>query len=244
MRVWTEFVHKDDIPWTKGTFQDGGPTAYYKYFSFDEISHDFTALVALNKDEVFERWLPQKDQELYITKGALRIGEQAMKKGCYMRIPAGFAFPEIQVDEDTEIYWMGDLGNTSEGHAEVIFKDVEKMEWEIPFVKGPLPGLFIKLLWRDPITKAYSRLIKCSAGWIERRIEYHDCMEESFTLEGEMLAAHWPGIKDEGCYFWRPPGILHGPMMVGKQDCVSLVRTDGELVNHYCYRQTRRPKDY
>lgn len=244
MRVHTEFVHKDDIIWKEDVFQEGFPIVKYKYLSFDEITNDFSALVALKKGNRYDKRVFNKDQELFVLSGEIETDEYDMKKGCYLRIPAGFDFPEMDVKEESEVLWMGDLGNTSADNAAIVFKNTEDMEWEIPFVKGPFPGLFIKLLWRDPVTKAYSRLIKCAPGWLEKRIEYHDCMEEAYTIQGEMVASNWPGVMDEGCYFWRPPGVLHGPMMTGPNGCISFIRTDGELVNHYCYRHTRRPKDY
>jgi hypothetical protein len=41
------------------------------------------------------------------------------------------------------------------------------------------------------------------------RLEKHPCGEEFFLLEGQL---NWPmGPMKPGAYFWRPPGIVHGP---------------------------------
>ncbi|MSO64280.1 MAG: hypothetical protein EXQ85_00495 [Alphaproteobacteria bacterium] len=41
------------------------------------------------------------------------------------------------------------------------------------------------------------------------RLEKLPCVEEFFLLEGERC---WPmGPMRRGAYFWRPPGIIHGP---------------------------------
>jgi hypothetical protein len=109
--------------------------------------------------------------------------------------------------------------------------DSAAMAWQLPWVTGPAPGLRLKLLWRDEATGAYTRLLDVAPGWREPRLEHHDCSEEAFMLAGDMTMGAL-GTMRPGAYFFRPPGIRHGPMH-SQAGAVILVRTDGVLVNHY-----------
>ena len=52
-------------------------------------------------------------------------------------------------------------------------------------------------------------------------IERHPCVEELFVLSG--LLAMPCGILQAGAYFWRPPGIPHGPTGI-RDDFLGLFR--------------------
>ena len=96
----------------------------------------------------------------------------------------------------------------------------------------PVPGLYIKLLWRDPKTGFYTRLIKAKPGWREHPLAHHPVFEESYCLEGEFDYNF--GFMTPGQYFFRPAGVRHGDFTAGeKEGCTWILRCDGDLVDWY-----------
>ena len=97
---------------------------------------------------------------------------------------------------------------------------------------SPVPGLFIKLLYRDPATGFYTRLIKAQGGWTEHPLAHHPCYEEAYCLEGGFQYNYgemWPGT-----YFFRPPLIRHGDFTAAlEMGCTWIVRSDSDLVDWY-----------
>jgi hypothetical protein len=97
---------------------------------------------------------------------------------------------------------------------------------------SPVPGLFIKLLYRNPATGFYTRLIKAQGGWTEHPLAHHPCYEEAYCLEGGFQYNYgemWPGT-----YFFRPPLIRHGDFTAAlDMGCTWIVRSDSDLVDWY-----------
>ena len=96
----------------------------------------------------------------------------------------------------------------------------------------PVPGLFIKLLWRDPANGFYTRLIKAKPGWREHPLAHHPVYEEAYCLDGDF---HYNfGTMVKGQYFFRPAGVRHGDFTAGEKDgCTWILRCDGDLVDWY-----------
>jgi len=96
----------------------------------------------------------------------------------------------------------------------------------------PVPGLYIKLLWRDPETGFYTRLIKAKPGWREHPLAHHPVFEEAYCLDGEFDYNF--GTMTPGQYFFRPAGVRHGDFTAGEKDgCTWILRCDGDLVDWY-----------
>ena len=57
-------------------------------------------------------------------------------------------------------------------------------------------------------------------GWREAQLR-HDCVEEMFLLGGDLIGER--GVMREGAYFWRPPGLWHGPFG-SRRGSLSLIR--------------------
>ncbi len=96
----------------------------------------------------------------------------------------------------------------------------------------PVPGLYIKLLWRDPETGFYTRLIKAKPGWREHPLAHHPVFEEAYCLAGEFDYNY--GFMTPGQYFFRPAGVRHGDFTAGEKDgCTWILRCDGDLVDWY-----------
>jgi hypothetical protein len=95
----------------------------------------------------------------------------------------------------------------------------------------PVPGLYIKMLFRDEKTGFYTRLIKAKPNWREHPLAHHPVYEEAYCLEGSFhynFGEMWPGT-----YFFRPALVRHGDFTAGDEGTVWLLRCDGDLVDWY-----------
>ena len=137
---------------------------------------------------------------------------------------------------------LDNLKRIKEG--EIVVMDSANMDWfdvedpengsPMDFERGgtPVPGLFIKLLYRDPETGFYTRLIKAKPGWREHPLAHHPVFEEAYCLEGEFDYNF--GFMTPGHYFFRPAGVRHGDFTAGEQEgCTWILRCDGDLVDWY-----------
>jgi hypothetical protein len=71
------------------------------------------------------------------------------------------------------------------------------------------PGAGRRMLYEDPETRDQTWLLgTLGLRWAERA-ERHPVVEEMFLIAGEVHGNL--GVMRPGAYFWRPPGIPHGP---------------------------------
>ncbi len=239
-RPHIEFIQQQDLDWETAAMAAGMPEVQRKLLSEDDTDGGFTALVLMAEGwQTAQPLVVEPAQEFFVLTGSLQI--QTRKKpfdlteGCYLRLQGGVDFSLI-AGEPCELLWMAESrlspGTVKPAAAgSVTFVDSNTLTWETPWVKGPDPGLRIKLLWLDEDTGAYSRLIMAKPEWQELRQEHHDCIEEVYVINGDMTMGK-DGEMTAGGYIWRPSQIKHGPMHT-RQGGVMFIRTDGPLVNYY-----------
>jgi mannose-6-phosphate isomerase-like protein (cupin superfamily) len=248
-RPHIEFIWEQDYEFKRIQLVSSLPFLKFKVLSEDTHNGAFTALTFLPHG--WENHSPvafNAAQEFFILDGQLTVTmrgvKTVMKPGCYLRVDAGVPFGPLSTWHSCRLLWMADQRleavnpestppwhRPEPGNDGITHVDTSQQEWEIPFVKGPDPGLMLKLLWMDPQTGAYSRLIAADKGWREDRLEHHDCVEEAYMLEGCMTMGDL-GTMEKGTYFWRPPRIQHGPLHT-TEGAVIFIRTDGPLHNYY-----------
>ena len=70
--------------------------------------------------------------------------------------------------------------------------------------------------------------------------EYHEHCEEALMIHGEMLAPE--GVMRPGGYFFRPPGLLHGPH-VSELGFFQIMRSPGanRIVTHWSAERRALP---
>jgi hypothetical protein len=243
-RAHVECIHESEVPWRPWTPPRGAPLEV-KTLSWDPEGENHTSLVRLargwRQDELVAHPAPE---ELFVIAGWLRLGDIDLKAYHYLRVPAGIRHGPAIAYEETLAIWIvegpyGPVSGRDPEVGELVHVDAQELAWRPTWVPGPRPGLFIKLLYMDPVTGAYTRLIRAEPGWREDRLEHHDCAEEAYTLEGEMYLGNTGRTWGRGSYFWRPPGIRHGPMHTAR-GAVFFLRTDGPLVNHYTMPEDAR----
>ena len=242
-RPHIEFVRRQDLPWADSELVSGASSVGRKVLSSDAAFTAFTTVLRLDAGWRQNR-LPQPSGgcELFLLRGCLQVqaceAHFELNPGGYLRIENHQRPGSMRAGVATELLYMTTIDAEpvrAAGHKKALpdftFVDSEALEWEIPWVLGPNPGLKIKLLWRSEESGAYTRLIRAEPGWTEGRQEHHDCVEEVYMLSGDMTIGAL-GTMTAGGYIWRPAGIKHGPMHT-REGGLMFIRTDGPLKNYY-----------
>lgn len=189
---------------------------------------------------------PDTFVEQYVLGGDLRVGELQLLPHHYHRTAVGTAAGPwtsthgarvLYFTEGDPMAWRpvsapGD--DLTEGTSWI---DTNKVAWGDIFVAGPPSDgakLMIKLLYMDPGSKAYTRLILAQPGWRDHRTAHHPVVEEAYTIEGHMDYNF--GALEVDTYFYRPPRIKHGHFHAYPAGTVWIIRSDGELENIYTER--------
>lgn len=101
---------------------------------------------------------------------------------------------------------------------ELEFFDVENISWEP--VEGS-PGIYERIVSKDPETGSYTRVLRFEPGVITSEILVHDFWEEVFILKGGLMDLTSQRTFTDGMYACRPPGMKHGPYSV-PVGCITL----------------------
>lgn len=254
MRPHVEFIHEDDLLWHMAEFPHGQGDARQKNLCYDEEDGSASLRVDFTSDWSRVSGLHSCMTEWYVLKGEVTIGDETLGENGYWCTPKGVLAPAITVKAGTEILLFREYGDWSftpgtengpDKHpdSELTIARADDMEWydvvdpkngsPMNFERGgtPVPGLFIKLLYRDPETGFYTRLIKAKPDWVEHPLAHHPVFEEAYQLDGEFDYNYGKLVK--GSYFFRPAGIRHGDFTSGPEGTTWILRCDGDLVDWY-----------
>ncbi|MGK0500208.1 MAG: quercetin dioxygenase-like cupin family protein [Oceanicoccus sp.] len=255
MRPHVEIVDERDLIWHPAEFEHATGHAKQQNLSYDEENGAASLKVEFSSEWQRPAGLHNAQTEWFVLKGEVTVGNKTLSEGGYWCAPKGVLTPAISVTPGTEILLFRDYGNWGFELAEqdsneknkgdkFITQDSRSMDWyevedpengsPMDFERGgtPVPGLYIKLLHRDPATGFYTRLIKAKPGWVEHPLAHHPVFEEFYCLEGDFDYNF--GVMTEGQYSFRPAGVRHGDFIAGKdKGCTWLVRCDGDLVDWY-----------
>jgi len=255
MRPHVELVDQQDLIWHQAEFRHATGEAKQQNLSYDEENGSASLRVRFDSGWHRPCGIHAAQTEWYVLHGEVRIGNEVLGEGGYWCAPRGVLTPAIQVAASTEILlfreydsWDFELTDTQAAPAanseRLVIKHTHSMDWfdvedptngsPMDFARGgtPVPGLFIKLLYRDPESGFYTRLIKAKPGWREHPLAHHPVYEEAYCLEGEFDYNY--GRMKPGQYFFRPAGIRHGDFTAGEEDgCTWILRCDGDLVDWY-----------
>lgn len=253
MRPHVELVDERDLIWHQAEFEHATGTAVQRNLSYDE--EDGSATLKIRFTSAWQRpaGVHAAQTEWFVLAGSVMVGDQELGAGGYWCAPKGSITPPLKVSEGAEILLFRDFGNwefspravgTDAAADGFIVIDSQAMDWyevedpvngsPMDFERGgtPVPGLYIKLLFRNPETGFYTRLIKAKPGWREHPLAHHPVSEEAYCLEG--LFDYNFGQMTPGQYFFRPAGVRHGDFTAGEEEgCTWIVRCDGDLVDWY-----------
>lgn len=241
-----EFVQAQTLPWQQIGSGLARPDAEYKMLSRDPEDGACSALIRYPAG--WSRQGPEHimaDEEFYVLEGSLEMDGHVYPEDSYAFLPAGWTRHEMRSPEGcvllafystepTLIPESGD-GSAEAANRAIRHLDVAGMAWDMTLNDPNLKHLGIsrKNLRTDPDTgeRTFLSLILPQAAPLggSGPQEIHPVVEEAYVISGSLVGPQ--GTMYPGAYFWRPPGIAHGPFG-SRWGCVSLIRfVGGEHVN-------------
>ena len=183
------------------------------------------------------------DEQLLVLEGAFSKGGSDYTAGCFGYRPAGTVHEPMASAGGALLLAMWDSApdrppvvnaTTPERGEGLRFIDTGVVTAIPTPVQGPPQGIDVKILNRYPAGGGMTMLITIPPGWEELRSEHHDCVEESYKLSGDIWIVEngQEQVLSAGDYFFRPPGIKHGPMRTAGGTS-SLIRFSARPENHY-----------
>lgn len=251
MRPHVELIDEKDLIFHPSELAGGTGTAKQRHLAYDEEDGSLSAKIHFETDWSRPAGVHVAQTEWYILEGEVRLGDEVLVKDDYWMTPAGVVAPALKVKAGTKILLFREFGDwgfepgakqwdSVRPDQKLVVKRSSQMPWidvkdgsPMRFDLGgtPVPGLYIKMLFRDEKTGFYTRLIKAKPDWVEHPLAHHPVYEEAYCLEGSFhynFGEMWPGT-----YFFRPALVRHGDFAAGKDGTVWIVRCDGDLVDWY-----------
>lgn len=241
-RPHIEFIQSQSISGRTLQIDGFGKELKSRMLSRDESSGATTEIISLSEGWEAPAGFFAADLELFILSGCLQIGNYRLDKHSYSFIPANNPCGPWQALEDTDILWMpsGSVHYSQQLNTPTASRSLDyiaciqtsAIPWGTTITPGFPPGAMRKQLRIDPATGASTWLLGVLPQWQENRVEIHPVAEEALVISGAITSER--GKMDQGCYFWRPPDIPHGPMST--DDGVFIFfRTDGPLKTLYSW---------
>jgi len=200
-----------------------------RLLSEDDEHGDHTALVSFHAGWSGDLGGGDRPIEIFGLAGAFELDGARLAEGGYAYLPPCTRSRQLAARTGGHLLVMVERAGvpTSEDPADVI--DTAAMRWADRSIAAVPPGLVIKRLRDDPDTGDRTWLAALAPGWTEERAEIHPTVEEAFLIRGDGLLGE-RGEMTGGCYFWRPPMVLHGPMTTRNGQLV-FFRTKGGTIS-------------
>lgn len=254
-RPHIEFIQSQVLPWFDLDHDSARPGAMIKVLSHDEETAAGSAIIRYppgwTLDELHHA---AGDEEFFVLEGGLTIDAHAFAPYGYGFLPAGCPRHHMAAPNGAAVltFFNGTPrrvpgAGTFDESAVIALADPDESPWISDFKHG-LAGsdISIKYLRNDAASGERTWLLRRGP---ERRedlpptgpTETHPCVEEFFLLEGSL---GWPqGMMRPGAYFWRPPGIEHGPG-ASLTGYIGLFRSrDGPFLTDWSTDEKPRPFD-
>lgn len=211
-RPHIEFVQSQHLPFVAGAL--GGARAAFaaKVLSRDSESGATSSIVQVPPGWQFEGAL-NTDEEFLILEGDLTVSGTALGPFGYAHLPVGSANALSSTQGATALWFLDAVPQTVAARASDPARRVVLDAATVPYTGNFHPefpaGAGRKWLFRDPAGGEETWLLGTMALRNAARQEVHPVVEEMFLLAGDVHSDR--GIMRPGAYFWRPPGIAHGP---------------------------------
>lgn len=163
------------------------------------------------------------DEEIFVLEGALDINGQVYGKHFYGHLPAHYLRRSMASAAGAVVLTFFS-GMPAAKNATASDWDTRRVVEHLdtramPGVTGQRKhmnsgtwdpsGTVHKTLYADPDTGERTWLIGMMPYWSSNKAEVHPVCEEEFAILGDICFPM--GVMRDGGYFWRPPGIQHGP---------------------------------
>lgn len=238
-RPHIEFVQAQALPWKELGETTARPGIGVKVLSRDPDKIGATVILRYPKGWTFEQHHHlNSDEELYVLSGRLMMDDKIYEEGDYAFLPAGHEHRIMSAPEGADIltYFDGPLRRIAGAPDKGVYEDHRLIEclsttaatWtNATDPKVISPDVRLLVLRTDPQTGERTWLLDVGPEGMcgdFNATETHPVVEEVFFLSGSI---HGPmGVLRKGAYFWRPPGIAHGPFG-SKEGCLGIYRCKG-----------------
>lgn len=225
-RPHIEFVQAQCLPWRRIGPGLARPDVEYKMLSRDPVSGACSILMRYPAG--WSREGPEHivaDEEFYILEGALQMDDQLYRADSYAFLPAGWTRNHMETRSGCVVLAFYNrephlVGTRGDGSAEqspraIRHIDAAAMPWDMTLNDPKLKHLGIsrKNLRTDPETheRTFLSLVlpHATPEGGQGPQEMHPVVEEAYMIAGALTGPQ--GTMYPGAYFWRPPGIPHGP---------------------------------
>lgn len=249
MRPHIEFIQAQLIPWRRIGHNAARPDAEYKFLSRDEETGACSAIIRYPPG-----WRREGDnrinaaEEFYVLDGELIVDDMTFSHDCYGYFPERYPHRSMSTPLGAVVLTFFDSEpstcvDVQQSDREPIRIDALHMPWDMSLNDPKLAHLGIsrKDLRTDPDTgeRTFLSMVlpHSEPPGLEGPQESHPVVEEAYIISGSLTGPH--GTMAPGAYFWRPPGIPHGPFGT-RWGCVSLIRfVGGKHVNEWS--ETKAP---
>ncbi|MBL8327892.1 MAG: cupin domain-containing protein [Rubrivivax sp.] len=240
-RPHIEFIQAQLLPWRRIGHGLARPDAEYKMLSRDAGDGACTALMRYPPG--WSREGPEHiaaDEEFYVLDGTLEMDGQVYAADSYACLPAGWTRHRMRSPQGCVLlaFYSREphlVPQAGDGRAEcadhaVPHCDAAALAWDLSLNDPKLKHLGIgrKNLRTDPRTgeRTFLSLILPQAipPGNQGPQEIHPVVEEAYLIAGSLTGPQ--GTLHPGAYFWRPPGIAHGPFGA-RWGSVALIRFVG-----------------
>lgn len=238
-RPHIEFIQTQALGWRTLGDDSARPGATAKLLSHDNDSKAVTVILRYPAGWLLDQeHHVDSDEEIYILSGALTINDIRYEEGDYAFLPAGFSRTTMTTGDGADVmtFFEGPHNRVAGPAPDGLYDDrklVDRVQSKSVTWGGAndpkvaSAGVKYLALSRDPDTGDTTWLLDIDETGMTgevNRLETHPVVEEVFVLSGEM---HMPmGVLKKGAYFWRPPGISHGPVGT-KTGALGLFRCKG-----------------
>lgn len=225
-RPHVEFIQSQIIPFTQGLYGGARPEIETRILSID--SDDGSSSTTLRYPAGWARTTPHTldvDEEIFVLEGAVEINGRAYGKHAYAHLPKGYLRESHGSATGAVVltFFSGEPHASDNSAPTADFDDRRLMEYVDTLTMSPHmgprkhmnsvdwdpSGTTHKKLYEEPETGELTWLIGMAPGWWTAKAEIHPVVEEEFAILGDIC---FPiGVMRDGGYFWRPPGIQHGP---------------------------------
>ncbi|MBB5687695.1 cupin domain-containing protein [Sphingobium boeckii] len=213
-RPYIEFVQCQNIDW-----QVQADGTRVKRLNFDPADGAETCIVRYPAGFIREDMGPEdRAEEYFVLDGTIVIDEKARAYHAYGFIPRGES-AGIRASEQGAtllIFRYGrDDPNSISGVSEAITVDPLSVPWDMSASDPQIAHLRLarKVMRLGPNDSSRTFLLLGLPHGVPPAdampAETHDHFEEMLMLQGEMWTPE--GLIRPGAYFYRPPGIVHGP---------------------------------
>jgi Domain of unknown function (DUF4437) len=217
VRPWIEFVQSQRLPWqTDHDVARLRPGSDVKVLSVDDESGATSLLVRYPPGLSTPGAAVNADEEFIVLSGSLRVGDRSFGHLAYAHWPAGHVRGQLLSESGAVVltFFSGPPGRASGPVRNDPARLVEHLDsFTVPYTGNfhpqfP-PGAGRKILYQDPVSRDTTWLLgTLPLRWGEQA-EVHPTIEEMYLISGETHGNR--GVMRPGAYFWRPPGIPHGP---------------------------------